>query len=187
MEQRVSLVTLGVTDLGRARAFYEALGWHGAQQPDDEVCFFQAGDMVFGLWRALVGHGAPGIELAHNVRSSAEVESVLAEAQRAGGSVVRPAARAEWGRHRRFRRSGRLCLAGGAQPGLDGRRGRQRPDLGRVPRPGAALARGARQPAPGRSPTSIMSVATRRSTARSKGSPVRPPYQIGARVIAACR
>lgn len=97
MEQRVSLVTLGVTDLGRARAFYEALGWHGAQQPDDEVCFFQAGDMVFGLWTALGGHGAPGIELAHNVRSSAEVESVLAEAQRAGGSVVRPAARAEWG------------------------------------------------------------------------------------------
>lgn len=97
MEQRISLVTLGVTDLGRARAFYEALGWHGAQQPDDEVCFFQAGDMVFGLWTALGGHGAPGIELAHNVRSSAEVESVLAEAQRAGGSVVRPAARAEWG------------------------------------------------------------------------------------------
>jgi hypothetical protein len=97
MEQRVSLVTLGVTDLGRARAFYEALGWHGAQQPDDEVCFFQAGDMVFGLWTALGGHGAPGIELAHNVRSSAEAESVLAEAQRAGGSVVRPAARAEWG------------------------------------------------------------------------------------------
>jgi catechol 2,3-dioxygenase-like lactoylglutathione lyase family enzyme len=38
MEQRISLVTLGVTDLARARAFYEALGWAGAQQPDDEVC-----------------------------------------------------------------------------------------------------------------------------------------------------
>jgi uncharacterized protein len=97
VEQRISLVTLGVTDLGRARAFYEALGWSGAQQPDDEVCFFQAGGMVFGLWTALGGHGAPGVELAHNVRSPAEVESVLAEAERAGGTIVRSAAKAEWG------------------------------------------------------------------------------------------
>jgi catechol 2,3-dioxygenase-like lactoylglutathione lyase family enzyme len=55
MDQRISLVTLGVTDLSRARSFYEALGWGGAQQPDDEVCFFQAGGMVFGLWTALGG------------------------------------------------------------------------------------------------------------------------------------
>lgn len=61
MEQRISLVTLGVADLARARRFYEALGWGGAQQPDDEVCFFQAGGMVFGLWTALDSRGAPGI------------------------------------------------------------------------------------------------------------------------------
>ena len=61
VEQRISLVTLGVDDLARARAFYEALGWSGAQQPDDEVCFFQAGGMVFGLWTALGGHGAQGL------------------------------------------------------------------------------------------------------------------------------
>jgi len=97
VDQRISLVTLGVTDLTRARSFYEALGWHGAQQPDDEVCFFQAGGMVFGLWTALGGHGAPGIELAYNVRSPEEVGAVLAEAERAGGTVLRPAARAEWG------------------------------------------------------------------------------------------
>ena len=97
MEQRISLVTLGVTDLGRARAFYEALGWSGARQPDDEVCFFQAGGMVLGLWTALGGHGAPGIELAHNVRSPEEVGEVLAEAQRAGGTIRRPAGRAAWG------------------------------------------------------------------------------------------
>jgi len=97
MEQRISLVTLGVSDLGRARAFYEALGWSGAQQPDDEVCFFQAGGMVFGLWTALGGHGAPGIELAHNVRSVEEVNKVLDEAGHAGGSIVRPAAVAAWG------------------------------------------------------------------------------------------
>jgi uncharacterized protein len=97
VEQRISLVTLGVEDLARARAFYEALGWTGARQPDDEVCFFQAGGMVFGLWTALGGHGAPGVELAYNVRSPEEVDAVLAEAQRAGGTIRRPAARADWG------------------------------------------------------------------------------------------
>jgi catechol 2,3-dioxygenase-like lactoylglutathione lyase family enzyme len=97
VEQRISLVTLGVSDLGRARAFYEALGWSGARQPDEEVCFFQAGGIVFGLWTALGGHGAPGIELAHNVRSPGEVTSTLAEAERAGGRIVRAAAAADWG------------------------------------------------------------------------------------------
>jgi hypothetical protein len=97
MEQRISLVTLGVTDLRRARSFYEALGWRGAQQPDEEICFFQAGGMVFGLWTALGGHGAPGVELAHNVRSPEEVVAVLAEAERAGGTIKRQAAEAEWG------------------------------------------------------------------------------------------
>ena len=97
MEQRISLVTLGVRDLARARTFYEALGWRGAQQPDDEVAFFQAGGMVFGLWTALGGYGAPGIELAHNVRSPEEVDALLAAAEDAGATIVRPAARAEWG------------------------------------------------------------------------------------------
>jgi hypothetical protein len=97
VEQRISLVTLGVADLARARAFYEAIGWGGAQQPDGEVCFFQAGGMVFGLWTALGGHGAPGIELAHNVRSPDEVDAMLAEAEGAGGTVVRPAEQTDWG------------------------------------------------------------------------------------------
>ena len=97
MEQRISLVTLGVTNLNRARSFYEAMGWQRAQQPDDEVCFFQAGGMVFGLWTALGGHGAPGIELAYNVRTPDEVAAVLADAERAGGTIVRPSTAAEWG------------------------------------------------------------------------------------------
>ena len=97
MDQRVSCVTLGVRDLARARAFYEELGFSGANQPDEEVCFFQVGGMIFGLWSALGGHGAPGIELAHNVGSPEEVADVLDEAQRAGGAIVRPAGRAEWG------------------------------------------------------------------------------------------
>jgi uncharacterized glyoxalase superfamily protein PhnB len=73
------------------------MGWRNAQQPDQEVCFFQAGGIVFGLWTALGGHGAPGMELAYNVRKPEDVAAVLAEAERAGGSVVRPAAPAEWG------------------------------------------------------------------------------------------
>lgn len=97
MEQRISLVTLGVGDLGRARMFYEALGWGGAQQPDDEVCFFQVGGMVFGLWTKLGGHGAPGVELAYNARSEAEVDEVLAEVEAAGGKVRRAPERADWG------------------------------------------------------------------------------------------
>ena len=97
MEQRISLVTLGVADLARSRAFYEALGWSDGRQPDDEVCFFQAGGLIFGLWTNLGGHGAPGVEIAHNVRTPDEVAEVLAEAERACGSIVRPSATAEWG------------------------------------------------------------------------------------------
>src|SRR5256886_13633369 len=101
MEQRISMVTFGVSDLARERAFYEALGWSGAQQPDNEVAFYQAGGIVFGLWAALGGHGAPGVELAHNVRSPEEVDALLAAAGRAGGTIIRPAQRAEWGGYTR--------------------------------------------------------------------------------------
>ena len=97
MEQRISLVTLGVRDLAKARAFYEALGWQGAQQPDNEVCFFQAGGMVFGLWTALGGFGAPGVELAYNVRSADEVSNVLRAAEAAGGTIRRVATKMDWG------------------------------------------------------------------------------------------
>jgi uncharacterized protein len=106
MEQRVSLVTLGVRDLGRARAFYEALGWMTNAGPDDDVVFFQAGGMIVALWgRAELAEdsgvedagGWGGITLAHNVRSPAEVDAVLAEAESAGASVTRPGAATFWG------------------------------------------------------------------------------------------
>ncbi|MGA7833582.1 MAG: VOC family protein [Acidimicrobiales bacterium] len=97
MEQRISLVTLGVRDLNISRSFYEAVGWKGAHQPDGEVCFFQAGSVVFGLWTALGGHGAPGIELAYNVRTPEEVAATLTEVELAGGTILRPSAVAEWG------------------------------------------------------------------------------------------
>jgi len=105
MEQRVSLVTLGVSDLTRSLAFYEALGWKG-QSPDGEVVFFQAGGMVVALWSRLLlaeesgatdGGGWGGITLAHNVRSPEEVDAVLAEAGAAGGTLVRPGAPTPWG------------------------------------------------------------------------------------------
>src|SRR5436305_12981352 len=128
MEQRISMVTLGVRDLARARAFYEALGWSGAQQPDNEVAFYQAGGMVFGLWAALGGHGAPGVELAHNVRTPEEVDALLAAAERAGGTTIRPAVRADRGRlYRCLRRPRRVRVGGRPQPRLDPGRGRVRP------------------------------------------------------------
>jgi len=105
MDQRISLITLGVADLGRAMGFYSGLGWEGAS-PDGDVAFYQAGGMILGLWdRALLaadsgivdagGHG--GMTLAHNVRSPADVDAVLAEAVAAGGAVLREAGATEWG------------------------------------------------------------------------------------------
>jgi catechol 2,3-dioxygenase-like lactoylglutathione lyase family enzyme len=106
MEQRVSLVTLGVHDLPRARAFYEALGWRTNAGPDDGVVFFQAGGMIVALWgRADLAEdsgvqdsgGWGGITLAHNVRSPAEVDALIAEADAAGATVTRPGAETFWG------------------------------------------------------------------------------------------
>lgn len=105
MDQRVSLVTLGVTDIDRARAFYEALGWTG-QSPDGEVVFFQAGGMILALWdRARLaedsvtsdGGGWGGVTLAYNVRSPEEVDQVLAEARSAGATIGREGATTFWG------------------------------------------------------------------------------------------
>ena len=106
MEQRVSLITLGVSDLERARAFYETLGWTTHAAPDDDVVFFQAGGMIVALWsRAQLaedtvvedGGGWGGITLAYNVRSPAEVDAVLAEAAEEGATIGRPGAETFWG------------------------------------------------------------------------------------------
>jgi uncharacterized protein len=106
MEQRLSLVTLGVSDLGRARAFYEALGWTTRAAPDDDVVFFQAGGMVVALWgrdqlaedSAVEDPGGwGGVTLAYNVRSPAEVDAVMAEAEAAGARLGRPGGETFWG------------------------------------------------------------------------------------------
>jgi uncharacterized protein len=97
MDQRISLVTLGVDDLPRARTFYEALGWRG--QEAEETVFFQAGAMALVLWaRAKLaadsgvpddGQGFDRVVLAHNVRSADEVDAVVAGAAEAGATVTR--------------------------------------------------------------------------------------------------
>ena len=106
MEQRVSLITLGVRDLERARGFYEALGWKSGAAPADDVVFFQAGGMIVALWgreqltedTAVEDNGGwGGVTLAYNTRSPAEVDEVLAEAEAAGATIARPGAETFWG------------------------------------------------------------------------------------------
>ena len=105
MEQRLSLATLGVADLARARSFYERLGWTAAAGPP-EVVFFQAGGMVVALWdRAQLAHdsttvdsgGWGGVTLAHNVGSPAQVDAVIEEARAAGAAIGREPAETFWG------------------------------------------------------------------------------------------
>lgn len=105
MEQRLSLITLGVEDVGRAADFYTGLGWEGTT-PDDDVWFFQAGGMVFALWNREklaedsgvddVG-GSVGFTLAFNTRSEAEVDEVAAEVRDAGGTITREPGETFWG------------------------------------------------------------------------------------------
>lgn len=106
MEQRVSLVTLGVADLTQARRFYEQLGWVTQAEPDADVVFFQVGGMVLALWNrerlaadSVVEDrgGWGGVTLAYNVRSPDEVDATLAEAERAGAVVLRDGAETFWG------------------------------------------------------------------------------------------
>jgi len=100
MEQRISLITLGVSDVNRSRRFYEQLGWHGHEV--EQTIFFQAGCMVLTLWSreklavdAGIGYvggdggGFRGVVLAHNVRTEGEVTEVIAAAEKAGGRVTR--------------------------------------------------------------------------------------------------
>ena len=106
MEQRLSLVTLGVRDLDVARGFYEALDWRPAAESPADVAFFQAGGMVVALWdrvrlaedsavRDAGGWG--GVTLAHNVQSRGEVDAVIEQARAAGGVIGREPAETFWG------------------------------------------------------------------------------------------
>jgi uncharacterized protein len=107
MEQRVSLITLGVKDLDQSRAFYERLGWRRSALNAEGVVFFQVGGLVLSLFprehlakdAALSpeGSGFCGIALAYNTRSKQEVDEVLHEAERAGALILKPAQEAFWG------------------------------------------------------------------------------------------
>ena len=107
MEQRISLITLGVDDLARSKAFYEALGWKG--QEVEETVFIQAGGLAVVLWgRAALAEDAGiepvpdrtafgGIALAHNVRSPGEVDEIMVTAQAAGATITRAAQPTSYG------------------------------------------------------------------------------------------
>jgi uncharacterized protein len=107
MEQRVSLVTLGVADLKRSREFYERLGWRRSMAKAEGVVFFQAGGMALALFprQELAkdanvtpqGDGFRAISLAYNARDRAEVNAVLDETEAAGAKLVKPAQDAWWG------------------------------------------------------------------------------------------
>jgi catechol 2,3-dioxygenase-like lactoylglutathione lyase family enzyme len=107
MDQRLSLVTLGVRDLAASRAFYEHLGWKTGAGPDDDVVFFQCGGVVVALWdRDRLAEdscidddegGWGGMTLAHNVGSRKEVDLVMEDAHGAGATIGREAAETFWG------------------------------------------------------------------------------------------
>ena len=108
MHQRLTVITLGVADVARARAFYEALGWRAnAKEPSPDVAFFQMGAMVLALFGraalaadAGVADSAPGfsgVALAWNGASEADVDAALAEAVAAGARLVKPAHKTFWG------------------------------------------------------------------------------------------
>ena len=107
MEQRVSIITLGVTDLDRSRQFYERIGWRCSVAKSEGIVFFQSGGMAVALYPreelakdanvAPDGTGFQGVTLAYNARNRAEVDSVLADAVAAGAKLLKPAQEAFWG------------------------------------------------------------------------------------------
>ena len=107
MEQRISIITLGVADLDSSREFYERLGWRRSMAASDGIVFFQAGGMALALYPreelakdanvSPDGHGFNRVTLAYNARNRAEVVSVLEEAKAAGANILKPAQEAFWG------------------------------------------------------------------------------------------
>lgn len=108
MEQRLSLVTLGVADVAAARRFYEeGLGWKPSSQSNPNIAFFPLGGMVLALYQRAAlaedarlpadGSGFGGITLAYNGRSREEVDAVMAKTVAAGATVLKPAQEVFWG------------------------------------------------------------------------------------------
>ena len=109
MEPRLSIVTLGVADVARSRAFYEALGFGASSASNASVAFFRAGGVVLALYgRAALAEDAhvaapgpptafTGVTLAHNVASEADVDAVLTEAVARGARLAKPGQKVFWG------------------------------------------------------------------------------------------
>jgi uncharacterized protein len=115
VDQRISIITLGVADLARSRAFYQRLGWQPSSASNEAITFFQAGGMILALYPraelakdALLDATGPartdaggvpfaGFTLSFNAPSRAEVDQVLAEAKSAGAKILKPAQQASWG------------------------------------------------------------------------------------------
>jgi uncharacterized protein len=107
LEPRVTIITLGVADVANARAFYEHLGFKASNASQDSICFMQLGGLVLSLYsRASLAEdahvantppGFSGVTLAHNCRSEADVDAVLAHAVSCGGTLKKPAQKVFWG------------------------------------------------------------------------------------------
>jgi catechol 2,3-dioxygenase-like lactoylglutathione lyase family enzyme len=106
VEQRLSLVTLGVADVARSRWFYEALGWRASTASQADVAFFQLGGIGLALFgRAALAKDAGlaeaaavgAVALAHNARTRAEVDTILERARAAGARILEPARDTSWG------------------------------------------------------------------------------------------
>ena len=106
-DRRISIVTLGVADVARSRAFYERLGFAAAGASQEAIAFFQLGAVVLGLFSreslaedahvANDGQGFDGVTLAQNMRSRAEVDEALAFAVSCGATLAKPAEEVFWG------------------------------------------------------------------------------------------
>lgn len=107
MDQRLTMISLGVEDLAASTAFYERLGWQRSLKELPGISFFQCGCMVVGLYpRTELAKdagvpaersGFPGFAIAYNTRSREEVDATLAEAVAAGAEIVKPAQDVFWG------------------------------------------------------------------------------------------
>lgn len=107
MEQRISIVTLGVANLERSRQFYERLGWKPSAASNESIVFFQAGGMALALYPrdelakdanvAIDGQGFCGMTIAYNVRTRDEVDALMTHALTAGAKILKSAEEATWG------------------------------------------------------------------------------------------
>lgn len=108
MEQRLNIITLGVADLEKSRAFYlGGLGWTAAEAGGDEITFIQMNGVALSLYQhealakdagvAADRSSFRGFSMAYNVRTRADVDATLHEAARAGATITKPAQDAFWG------------------------------------------------------------------------------------------